>query len=165
VDFRINRLPETDDITAQQKKFIFDKIHPLAERDAAKGAEIGKAIASWWSRLHKKFYVNSYACLKQTQFDDVAKWLDQQVSITRAKLRKTDKNTWRNEHYKSLNAKCRELGQKKEWLYAQALEITGANVSSLKDLTDRDLKHLYQVVFGRFPGTGKRKKARSTFLR
>ena len=70
---RVNRLPEPDDINAQQKKFIQEKIYQLADRDVAKGIEIGKARTSWWSRLNNKFYVNSYVCLKQIQFNDVAK--------------------------------------------------------------------------------------------
>lgn len=144
---RINRLPETDDITAPQKRFIQEKIRRLADRDVAKGADIGKSLASWWSRLRRKFSVNSYVCLKQSQFDAVEKWLDQQVGITRSKLRKTDKDTWRKEFYAALNAKCRQLKHPKEWLYAQAYEIAGKKITSLKDLNDRDLKNLYQTIF------------------
>ncbi|BBO74443.1 hypothetical protein DSCW_18600 [Desulfosarcina widdelii] len=157
---RVNRLPECDDIDARQKKFIQDKIYQLADRDVKKGADTGKARSSWWSRLRNKFYVNSYTCLKQSQFDDVMKWLDQQVGMTRSKLRRTDKSTWRKELYTALNAKKSQLKKTKEWLYDQAYEITGKRVTSLKDLNDTNLKKLHQILFSRYKGVGSRKKIR-----
>ncbi|MFC1859730.1 hypothetical protein ACFL9U_17130 [Thermodesulfobacteriota bacterium] len=74
-------------------------------------------------------------------------WLDKQVGMTRSQLRRTDKKTWRNEYYAALNAKCRELKHPKKWLYEMAEEIVGKSIASLKDLNDRDLKKLHQIIF------------------
>jgi hypothetical protein len=99
---RVNHLPECDDLTAQQKRFIQEKINQLADRAITKGADIGKARTAWWSRLKKKYTVNSYTCLKQSQYDDVINRLDQQVGMTMSKLRRTDNKVWRNEYCKGL---------------------------------------------------------------
>ena len=78
--------------------------------------------------------------------------------MTRAKLSRTEKPTWRKELYTTLNAKMGQLKKPEQWVCDQAFEITGHRVESLKDLNNRDLKKLHSVIFSRYKGVGKRKR-------
>ena len=142
--FSVNPLPEH--VTPAQKQIIQEKLSELVAIGELAGKESAELYPQWWIRLKKRFHVNSYHELNQSQFEDVIKWLAQQKAMARPKLRRRNNDAWRKEHYKAIWAKQRQLGHPKEWVYLVVQERIGKVVDSLTSLGERDLVKLYRVL-------------------
>lgn len=106
--------------------------------------------ASTWQSLKKKFGVTKYTLLPKEKFNDCMTWLQSQIAYKHTpKLRRTDKEQWRNSRYKSIYARAKELNISKEELLEFAFEKLElkSKIESLKDLNDTNLNKLYRKLF------------------
>lgn len=148
---RVTLEPSPEYITPAQKQTIKEKIAKLVEIGVIAGGEKDKFFAQWWNRLQKRFRVNSYHELHQSQYDEVIKWINQQKALNRPKLRRRDNQAWRNDLYSAIYAKARQLKQPKEWVYLVVQERLGKVVESLIELGEQDLKRLYDIIIRMHP--------------
>lgn len=137
---------EPGEITDQQAHKIKNLIDKLVEIDvlAGKPDSHGECHRRLWNR----YEVTSYKKLRVEDFEDALSWLKQEVAKARPKLRRTNNQAWRNEHYKGIYAKWREMGYEKEKIYAFAqnkLELKKP-VNSLKKLGEQNLKKLHDII-------------------
>lgn len=141
-------------ISELQARKIHDKVDEIVDIYEKAGKlkstiDKGKIFSKVWNSLKKKFGVTSYKLLGKEQFDEVMGWLQKQIVRNQPKLRRTNKDAWRNKHYASIYAKSNnELGMTKEDLYSfvnEKLELKKP-ISSLKELTDTQLTKVYQLV-------------------
>lgn len=133
--------------------------------DAAQKAEIQRLREAWvtahnavkdkpishqssWIRLNRAMKVNSYAELKQEQFDAACNWLRQQAArVLSAKSAPKKLGTdWRSTRYRSIKTRCKAAGN--EFAYSQY--ISRFNKASLTELTDQELEATYRYVLGAF---------------
>lgn len=107
-----------------------------------------KYYPEWWKKLCNRFRITSYKLIPREKFEEAESWLHQQVAILRPKLRRTDKNEWRNQHYKAIYTKANSLNLTKEELYQLAFDklLLKNYISSLKDLKDSELKKFYDKI-------------------
>ena len=143
-------------ITDQQAKQIKDKvdeivsIHDKAGKFKTSDSK-GKFYAITWSSIKNRYGVTKYTLLKKENFEDCMKWLQTQIaSIHRPILRKHNNSEWKNSMYSSIYAKSRsEWDMDKQQLYQFAYEKLKlkAEIYSLKDLSDINLKKLYTILF------------------
>ncbi|MBE7415123.1 MAG: hypothetical protein HS130_07815 [Deltaproteobacteria bacterium] len=143
---RVLLKPSPELLTPAQKQTIKEKISELVNIGAIAGKDKADLFPLWWSRLQKKFRVNSYLELHQAQYPLVLKWLSQQKAINRPKLRRRDNEAWRKELYLGIWGKTKELKQPKEWVYFIVQERIGKTVSSLTELGERDIQKLYRIL-------------------
>jgi hypothetical protein len=141
----VKPLPEY--VTPAQKQMIKEKIESLVDIGVSSGGERVSLFPEWWTRLHRKFNVNSYHELNQDQYADVLRWLSQQKAISRPKLRRNDNEKWRNSLYAAIWSRVKnQIGQDKSWVYGLVRDRLGKDISSLSDLGERDLKSLYDII-------------------
>lgn len=125
-------------------------IYKLADIEATAGnGEIGNLRRSWWSRLNNHFGVGTYREIPASKGGQAVSWLQQHVAINRPKLRRPAKISWRNEHYKAIWARSREIGLAKADVYDLAEKKFGAKIISLKQLSDANLKKLYSSIMAK----------------
>lgn len=137
-------------ITSAQAKKLQDIVKELIEMEVASGYANGsykKASMKWWLILRNHYTVRSYLDIPRHLGDEAIAWLRQQRAMNRPKIRKTDKTTWRNQHYSSIYARTGELEISKGELYALVKDRLGLQITSLKQLSDQNLKKLYSIVF------------------
>lgn len=132
--------------------------------DAAQKARINELIKDWvsaWahvrtsraeiaalrSAFNKAMHVNSYAEIKQEDFEKAVAWLRRQIAIigSMASAPVNDPK-WRTKRYRAINARAKEApnGEAKYRQFA----FTRFGTTSLKDLTDDQLDAVYYYVFG-----------------
>jgi len=139
--------PGPEHITAAQAQKIRDLIHKAAERTAGSDTgRIGHEIQSWWGRLKKRYEVSTYREIPAELGNHAIKWLQQQIAMNRPKLRRSNNQDWRKEHYSAIWAKSREKGISKGEVYALVADRLGKQVTSLTKLGERDLKKLYHII-------------------
>jgi len=141
-------------ISEMQARNIHEKIDEIVSIHEKAGklktkSDKSKMFSKTYNTLGKTFGVTSYKLLGKEQYDEVMEWLQKQIVLNRPKLRRTNKDAWRNTHYKSIYAKSHnELGMTKDDLYNfinEKLELKKP-ISSLKELTDTQLTKVYQLV-------------------
>lgn len=124
---------------AYKIKNLVDEV-VLAEKSAKRKPRTHAAV---WGALKKKFKFASYRMLEQNQFDDVLKYLQQDLGrLRRAKGARTAPD-WRKSRYRFIHARLKQLGKtslKDDYI---AMEF---GVSSLKELNDNELQHVYDWV-------------------
>jgi hypothetical protein len=110
-----------------------------------------KAYQSYWSSFKKKFNVTSYHLLPKEKYVLAETWLRKQVAMNRPKLRKTNNEEWKKEFYTSIYARIKSLSITKDELYNIAFQKLDLKepISSLKELTDINLKKLYQIIYSK----------------
>lgn len=139
--------PSPELLTPAQKQTIKEQITELVNIGVLAGEEKDDLFPFWWSRLQKKFRVNSYLELHQDQYSSVLRWLSQQRVLQRPRLRRRNNEAWRKEFYAGIWAKAlKELGQPKQWVYDIVQERIGKTVSSLTELGERDLQKLHRIL-------------------
>jgi hypothetical protein len=143
-------------ITDQQAKQIKDKVDEIVEIYASAGklpdaASKGRFYATTWSGIKNRFHVTKYTLLQKEQFEDCMRWLQSQIaSKHRPILRKHNNPAWKKELFTSIYAKSsNEWNMDKEKLYLFAYDKLKLKtpISSLKDLSDVNLKKLYGFLF------------------
>lgn len=141
--------PGPEHISPAQANKLQTIVKELVEMEVASGYADGdqkKAAIKWWVILRNHYGVTSYREIPRHLGDDAIAWMKQQRAINRPKIRKTDNTAWRNQHYGAINAKARELELSKGEIYALAKDRMGTQVTSLKQLSDQNLKKLYNIV-------------------
>ena len=126
-----------------------DLVRKAVEQDVASGDNERSAYAKWWSKLKKRFAVATYREIPDKLGEEAVRWMKIEIAKNRSKLRRTDKTTWRNELYKGIHARARELGMSKGELYALANDRLSKNITSLKQLGERNLKKLYNIIMAK----------------
>ena len=145
---RNNVIREDGEITDKQAKKIGDLIKKVGDlhTKAGKTNEFGGLHTRLWSR----YQCTSYKKIRSEDFEDAVSWLNQQAAMVRPKLRRSNNEVWRKEHYKGIYAAWGKTGRAKSEIYdfaKQRLELKKP-ISSLKDLGERNLKKLYDIVRG-----------------
>ena len=139
--------PGPEHISSVQAKKLQDLIYKVADREAAGDLDkIGSKRAKWWTRLRNHYGVSTYREIPYYRVEDDINWLQQQIAINRPKIRRADTQSGLNDHYKGIWAKARELNMPKGEVYALVKERLEKQVVSLKQLGERDLKKLYQII-------------------
>jgi len=142
-------------ISDQQAKLIKDKVDEIVQIHDSAGkfkdsVSKGKFYASTWSGIRNRFDVTKYTLLPPHQFDDCMQWLQSQIaSKHRPILRKYNNPVWKKDMYSSIYAKSRNLNMDKADLYDFAFDKLKLKkpIASLKDLSDVNLKKLYNLLF------------------
>jgi hypothetical protein len=117
-------------------------LHTAAEKDPQRAAQ------RIWSSIKKEFNVTTYKEIPAEKSDEAIQWLYAQIAMARPKIRRKAPEWWKQSFYKTIYARANELGMSKEELYAIAqtrLELKKP-VSSLKDLTQKNLEKLHHIM-------------------
>lgn len=141
--------PQPEFITTTQGFEIQQLIYKLADLDVSCGFSTGGVFSArkkWWYLLRNHFKTTSYKNIPYHQFDDVVTYLNHHKQKLQAELDKTITPAWRNRYYNTIYAKCNERDITKEQLYQMADHYLDVDIDSLKDLSDTDLKHLYNII-------------------
>jgi hypothetical protein len=140
--------PGPQHISEAVAKRIHDLVTELGDIDKAAGRD--KTYPLWWSRFKKHFEVASYRLLPAEQGGEAVAWLERQRAMQRPKLRRTDNKAWRASLYTAIWARAGQLGLSKDDLYDLASSRLNLEtpIVTLKDLGERNLKRLYNIVFG-----------------
>ena len=138
--------PGPEHITPKQAATLQELVRKAANHDVAGGMSPSAAMAKWWTALKRTHGVPTYREIPQELGDDAIAWMKQQIARSRSKLRRADKQSWRNEHYAAIYARAGELGISKDELYAIVHDRLGKRVGSLKQLGDQNLKKLYNII-------------------
>lgn len=134
---------------AKRLKDMIDKLVRIEATGGVLGGELSPLYAKWHKILKDRFDVTSYKEIKAARADEALAWLRQVAAMNRPKLRRTDPAAWRNEHYRAIWARARETGRSKGDVYALVLARLDKQVVSLKQLSDANLRRLYEVVMAR----------------
>lgn len=147
-------VPQSQHITDSQAKQILDALNDLGKRDFEAGK--GDTYASWKSRFYKCPWlkskdagITSYKLVPAEQFDDAISWIQQQKAMNRPALRRTQNDTWRNDHYTKIYAAAKTLQWGKSDIYSYAAEYLNLKkpITSLKDLGEQNLKALAGAMY------------------
>lgn len=146
-----NSVNRTDEhITEQQShtlKRLIDEIVEIVVSTSRTGATKSKYYPLWWTKLNNRYRVTMYKLIPKEKYEDAESWLHQQIAILRPKLRRNNNDEWKNQHYKAIYAKANSLNLSKEELYRVAMDkLELENITSLKDLNDRQLKKFYEKI-------------------
>lgn len=136
-------------LSPAQAKRLKDAIDKMVEIEAAGGVlngDLPRLYAKWYTILRDRFGVASYKEIPAARADEALAWLKQAAAMNRPRLRRNDTAAWRNEHYKAIWARSRELAMSKGDVYALVLDRLGKRVLSLKGLGDQTLRQLYQII-------------------
>jgi hypothetical protein len=134
--------PGPDEISQKQRAQLLRKIKQLGERDELAGR--GKTYSGWMDKFKNAFNLDSYHLLKANRFDEALGWVKQQKAMTRPRLRRTDNEKWRHEHYGIIWGTMRTLRWQKQHVYDFALErgVVKKPITSLTELKERQLEEL-----------------------
>ncbi|GEM_PF-481221 len=143
-------------ITDEQAKQIKDKVEEIVGIYDSAGkfrtsADKSRFFATTWNGIKNRFNVTKYNLLPKDKFEECMQWLQSQIaSKHRPILRKHNNQAWKNSMYSSIYAKSRsDWNMDKENLYDFAFNKLKlkAPISSLKDLSDVNLKKLYVLLY------------------
>ncbi len=139
--------PGPQHINEQQAFELKRLVDKAVEIEGISGKTTDGLYQKWYAKLKNQFKVTSYKTIPADLGECAISWMQQQVAMLHPKLRRTDKDAWRKEHYQGIWARSKQLGLSKEDVYKLAeMRITKKPISSLTDLGDRHLKKLYQVI-------------------
>lgn len=111
-------------ITDTEALQIRDKIDELVQMLSADGTSKATIYPKEYKALYKAFGITSYKTLPKDKLDEALKFLQKRIAyIGRKKLRKADNTEWRNQYYKSINAKARTLKMDKGEIYLYAERV------------------------------------------
>lgn len=136
-------------ISSSGAKEIQKRIAALVEIDVAAGEANGderKLFAKYHKMIKNHFDVASYLEIPSSLEQQAIDWLQTLKVLRRPKIRRANNQMWRNEHYTGIWSRAKQAGKSKAAVYALALERTGKQVVSLKNLGEQDLKSLYQII-------------------
>lgn len=144
--------PGENHITPEQAATIKDLIRKIVEIELAadKDKSSKSVYAKWHRKIWKEFKVNSYLAIPREDGDKAIAWLKKQKAVKRPQQKKGDKTSWRNDTYTGIYARLRGAGQPKELAYSIAEHRNSKKVTSLKELTDRELDDLYKYIMTAF---------------
>jgi hypothetical protein len=138
--------PGPECISSEQKKIIRDWIVKLA--DGSVGTSRAQSFSHWWSFFQNTFKVPKYELLKSIDFNSAIDWCRNQAAMQVRSLKKTAPDVWRNSRMASIHSARERKGIEKQIYYsdiARRLKMK-KSFTSLKDLTNRDLERVYNMV-------------------
>lgn len=141
--------PGPQHISEKQAFEIKQLVDTLVElnSEATPNVSKRKLYSKWWGGLNDKFTVTSYKIIPVECFEEALTWLRQQKAIkVMPKLRRPHNDTWRNERYKAIWSRSKELGYEKHDVYGLAFQRLGKSISSLTELGEQDLDKLYKII-------------------
>jgi hypothetical protein len=139
--------PGPDHITPAQAHRLQELVKDAVESESVSGHYTADQLFSkWYTMLRNRYKVNSYTLIPAELGDQAVKWMQRQVAMLRPKLRRADNPAWRNQHYKAIWSRAKELGFTKDQVYALSGDRLGKTITSLKDLGERNLKSLYNII-------------------
>ena len=123
-------------------------VREIIDMHSAAGIEAKRTAPRIWNRLKKEFGVTTYKEIAIGDSDKAIQWLQKQVAMARPKLRKKDPERWRQSFYKPIYARANDLRMSKEQLYILAQDRLSLRkpISSLKDLTQKNLEKLHHIM-------------------
>ena len=138
--------PGPQHITEQQAKKIQDLIKEIAGIDEKAGK--GNTYGKWQNAFKNKFGLATYRALYATDWESGLSTLRTWKALARKSIRRKDNASWRNELYGGIYAAWKALGYEKEAIYQFAFENMDLPkpITSLKDLPERKLEKLHQLV-------------------
>ncbi|MGM3162425.1 MULTISPECIES: hypothetical protein [Dickeya] len=133
-------------VDAQQKHQIKTLLYEWVDmHNAVKQSSMKYGAA--WSRLTGYLKVNSYHEIKSSDFSKAIKYLRSKMGELRNMASAPQKvENWRGQAVKSIQARCSEKGWQ-EWRKAHMVKKFGK--SSMTELSDEELKQLYQTVWAK----------------
>ncbi|EBV5175632.1 hypothetical protein DO692_04110 [Salmonella enterica subsp. enterica serovar Carmel] len=133
-------------LDAQQKHKIKTMLYEWVDKyNALKKSNL--TYNSAWIALNAAMGVNSYHEIKADQFEKAVKWLRSRLGTLHTMASAPKKvEDWRAKSIKSIQARCSEKGWQ-TWRKEFMAKKFGK--SSLRDLTDTELKQLYQTVWNK----------------
>lgn len=129
---------------------IQELVKDIIEVYAAAGKEPKGIAPSIWSRLYKQFNVTTYKEIALDDSEKAIQWLHAQAAMARPKIRRKAPEKWKQSLYKPIYTRAtKELNMSKEQLYALAQERLqlAKPITSLKELTERNLERLHHIMF------------------
>lgn len=138
-------------ISQEQAAYIKKMIAELVLMLSAKSSDTkAKLFRQVYNQLYSKFKVTSYLLIPKDKFDDAVMWLKKyKGGKGRASLKRYAPDQWRTATYKAIYSKARELNIDHDTVHiiaSQALHRFDI-ISSLKDLTKKELEHVYDYLF------------------
>lgn len=149
VTFHDKKKQDSEFLTDSQAYEIQQLIYKLADLDIACGfTTTGQASArrKWWYVLRAQFKTTSYKLIPYSCYGSVIQFLNSHLTKMLYTQTEANSNPWRNKCYSAIYAKCKETGTTKEQLYKMADNYLDSSVISLKQLSDNNLKHLYNII-------------------
>ena len=138
-------------IAEDQAHRIQQVVRELAERDMQPDGK--PPYGKWYGRLNRRFRVASYRMIPAEKGEEAIAWLQRQRAILKPRLRRRDNPGWRKDNYRGIFARAKQLGLSKDDLHRIATERLGMDkpVTSLKELGERNLEKLYNIIFSMSP--------------
>ena len=133
-------------ISTEQAFRLKQLIEKAVELDVAAGEARRPSYSRWWSILKKQFGVTTYREIPENLGEDAIAWIKQRIAMRRPKLRRSAPIEWRRQYYSAIYARAGELGYSKGELYALARLHLGTQITSLKQLNQKNLKKLYGLL-------------------
>lgn len=133
-------------LDATQKHHIKTMLYEWVDmHNSIKKSELTHQAA--WIQFNKYMKVSSYHEIKEDCFSKAVKWLRSKLGILRNMASAPKKiEDWRAQNIKSIQARCSEKGWQ-NWRKEHMAKKFGK--SSLKELTDSELKQVYQTVWNK----------------
>jgi len=141
--------PPPGSLSPSQARRLQKAIAKVVQIEAMGGVLDGdrpKLFAKWQNILKDRFDVQSYREIPAALYGSALAWLNQVAAMNRPKLRRTDNAAWRNEHYRAIWARARQMGLSKGDVYGLVLNRLEKQVTSLKQLGEQSLHRLYEIV-------------------
>ncbi|HDR0997493.1 TPA: hypothetical protein R4323_000377 [Pasteurella multocida] len=135
-------------IDAETAYKIKELVDNLVKKEVSGGMTNQSAYAKWYGALKKRYRVTSYSLIPAHLGEEAITWLMSQAAIKRSKIRRSNTPMYRNELYSAIYARARNLKISKGQLYNIVLMKLDKRVSSLKQLSETNLKKLYQYIMG-----------------
>lgn len=138
--------PDERHLSGEQKERLQPLINELATRLAG---EDGKPnYKKVHAMLQRHFDVTSYLLIERGDFDHAAAFLREQRAINRSRLRSRNPVAYKNDFFRGIWSRARELGWDKPQVYEFALTRLSLRkaISSLKELGPIQLKALAEAM-------------------
>ena len=148
---RTNFTPGPEHISSKGRKRIKALIDKAVDQDveAGRSPTRRRAYAKWWSIYKNHFEVTTYQETPRELEREAIEWLRQRIAINRRRPRRTAKLSWREDQYAAIYARARETGMSKAHVYGLVRDKLGKRVTSLKQLSDKNLERLYRIMMRR----------------
>jgi hypothetical protein len=127
---------------------IKELVNEYIDFHTAAGKNTQQAAQRIWSSLKNEFDVTSYKEILAQDSDRAVQWLHAQIAMARPKIRRKAPEKWKESLFKPIYARAGELGITKEnvYLLAQKRIPLKKPISSLKELSQRDLQKLHHIM-------------------
>ncbi len=139
-------------ITEQEAFGIKEQITKYS--NLMKEAGLDPNPANVWTCLYRHFQITSYREVPAGHADEAIKLIQVEIAKARPKVRRRNPEAWKKQFYTAIWAAANQLGMSKEDVYHFANEQVGPKkpISSLTELTQKQLEHLDRKIKGQLKG-------------